>query len=137
MKCHICSRQAKGYGHFNPKLKRSDPLRYSHLWVFCSHRCQEAFSKAMKKLNDCTEAGVIDPSEMETESMHSALVPLGEFVGSIGMDRPFSQYSKAEVLRLIEVVIDAYQGSMLTKHEEQAERERIYFECLAERQARQ
>ena len=91
----------------------------------------------MKKLNDCSEAGVIDPSEMETESMHSALVPLGEFVGSIGMDRPFSQYSKAEVLRLIEVVIDAYQGSMLTKHEEQAERERIYFERLAERQARQ
>lgn len=137
MKCHICSRQAKGYGYFNPKLKRSDPLRYSRLWVFCSRRCQEAFSKAMKKLNDCSEAGVIDPSEMETESMHSALVPLGEFVGSIGMDRPFSQYSKAEVLRLIEVVIDAYQGSMLTKHEEQAERERIYFERLAERQARQ
>ena len=137
MKCHICSRQAKGYGYFNPKFKRSDPLRYSRLGVFCSRRCQEAFSKAMKKLNDCSEAGVIDPSEMETESMHSALVPLGEFVGSIGMDRPFSQYSKAEVLRLIEVVIDAYQGSMLTKHEEQAERERSYFERLAERQARQ
>lgn len=88
MKCHICSRQAKGYGYFNPKLKRSDPMRYSHRWVFCSRRCQEAFSKAMKKLTDCTEAGVIDPSEMETESMHSALLPLGEFVSSIGMERP-------------------------------------------------
>ena len=80
---------------------------------------------------------VIDPSEMETESMQSALLPLGEFVSSIGMDRPFSQYTKAEVLRLIEVVIDAYQTSMLSKHEEQAERERIYFERIAERQSRQ
>ena len=53
------------------------------------------------------------------------------------MERPFSQYRKAEVLRLIEVVIDAYQASMLAKHEEQAERERIYFERLAERQSRQ
>mgnify|MGYP006976396556 CR=1 FL=1 len=130
MKCAICSRKAKGYGWFNPRLKPSDPNRYSDKWVFCSRRCQDAFCLLMTK----TEARMIDPSDMELAAMASCLAPLGEYVGSIGMHRPLADYSKDEVLMLIDVVVTAYQEHMLVEHERMAEKDRAFLE---ERLARQ
>ena len=71
---------------------------------------------------------MIDPSDLELEAMRSALAPLGDYVSSIGMDRPLAGYHREEVLRLVEVVIDAYQAHMLAEHEHMAERERAFFE---------
>ena len=101
MKCAICYRKAKGYGWFNPRLKPSDPNRYSNKWVFCSRRCQDAFCLLMTK----TEARMIDPSDMELAAMRACLSPLGEYVGSIGMERPLADYTREEVLTLIDVVV--------------------------------
>ena len=134
-KCAVCARQAKGLGYFNPRLPRSDPRRYSDRWVFCSMRCQNAFSKLMARLTQFQEDAVIDPSDMEIAAMRSALGPLGEYVASIGMDRPLADYGKDEVLRLVEVVVDAYQAHMLAEHERMAERDRAFFEQRASRQA--
>jgi hypothetical protein len=78
LKCAICYRKAKGYGWFNPRLKPSDPKRYSDDWVFCSRRCQDSFCLLMTK----TEARMIDPSDMELAAMRACLSPLGEYVGS-------------------------------------------------------
>ena len=50
--------------------------------------------------------------------MAAALGPLGEYVG-IGMDRPLADYSREEVLTLIEVVVTAFQDHLI-----QAETER-------------
>lgn len=130
MKCAICSRKAKGYGWFNPRLKPSDPNRYSGKWVFCSRRCQDAFCLLMTK----TEARMIDPSDMEQAAMRACLSPLGEYVGSIGMERPLADYSREEVLTLIEVVVTAYQDQMLEEHEQMAAKDRAFLE---ERLARQ
>ncbi len=77
---------------------------------------------------------MIDPSEMELAAMRAALPPLGEYVASIGMARPLANYAKAEVLRLIEVVVDAYQAHMLQEHERLAAKERAYFETRLSRQ---
>ena len=60
---------------------------------------------------------MIDPSEMELTAMASCLAPLGEYVGAIGMQRPLADYSKDEVLMLIDVVVTAYQEHMLVEHE--------------------
>ena len=49
----------------------------------------------------------------------AALGPLGEYVASIGMDRPLADYSREEVLTLIEVVVTAFQDHLI-----QAETER-------------
>ncbi len=135
MKCAVCSRQARGLGYFNPRLPRSDSRRYSDRWVFCSMPCQSAFSKVMARLTQFQEDAVIDPSDMELAAMRSALVPLGEYVTSIGMDRPLANYGKDEVLRLVEVVVDAYQAHMLAEHERMVERDRTFFEQLASRKA--
>lgn len=130
MKCAICSRKAKGYGWFNPRLKPSDPNRYSDKWVFCSRRCQDAFCLLMTK----TEARMIDPSDMELAAMRACMSPLGEYVGSIGMERPLADYTREEVLTLIEVVVTAYQDQMIEEHERMAAKDRAFLE---ERLARQ
>lgn len=130
MKCAICSRKAKGYGWFNPRIKPSDPNRYSDKWVFCSRRCQDAFCLLMTK----TEARMIDPSDMELAAMRACLSPLGEYVGSIGMERPLADYTREEVLTLIDVVVTAYQDQMIEEHERMAAKDRAFLE---ERLARQ
>ena len=130
MKCIVCHRQAKGYGWFNVCRKRGDPQRYSDQWVFCSRRCQESFSKLMNK----TEWQMIDPSDMEIAAMRACLAPLGEYVGEIGMQRPLADYSRDEVLMLIDVVVTAYQDCMVAEHERMAAKDRAFFE---ERLARQ
>jgi hypothetical protein len=124
LKCAICSREARGFGLFNPRLKRSDPRRYADRWQFCSMRCQHAFARLIER----TEGQMIDPTEMELAAMRAALAPLGDYVASIGMARPLADYGKAEVLRLVEVVVDAYQAHMLLEHERAAAQERAYFE---------
>ena len=53
-----------------------------------------------------------DATDLEKAAMTSALAPMGEYVGSIGMQRPLADYKKEEVLTLIEVVITAYQNHM-------------------------
>ncbi len=131
MKCAVCHRTAKGFGWFDPRVPRSDPSRYNDKWVFCSRRCQEAFSKRMNK----TEGRMIDPSDMEIAAMQSCLAPLGEYVGSIGMQRPLADYSRQEVLTLIDVVVTAYQDRMLEEHERMAAQDRKLLEQRMANQA--
>ena len=123
MSCAVCSRQAKGLGWFNPGLKRSDPARYSDRWVFCSMDCQNAFSQIMNK----TEGNMINTTAMENEAMVSCLMPLGDYVGTIGMQRPLADFSRQEVLTLIEVVITAFQARMLAEHERLACKDRAFL----------
>ena len=130
MTCAICTRQARGFGWFNPRVDRSDPHHDSDRWVFCSMRCQSAFAHLMDK----TEGRMVDPSEMEIAAMQACLAPLGEYVSSIGMERPLVAYTRNEVLALIEVVVTAFQEHMLIEHERLATQERAFLE---ERLARQ
>ena len=130
MKCIVCHRQAKGYGWFNTRRKRGDPQRYSDQWVFCSRRWQESFCKLVNQ----KEGLMIHPSEMEIAAMRACLAPLGEYVGEIGMQRPLADYSRDEVLMLIDVVVTAYQDCMVAEHERMAAKDRAFFE---ERLARQ
>ena len=79
---------------------------------------------------------MIDPSDMELAAMASCLAPLGEYVSSIGMQRPLADYSKDEVLMLIDVVVTAYQEHMLVEHERMAEKERAFLEQRLVRQGK-
>ena len=60
---------------------------------------------------------MIDLTKAEKDSIESALKPVGEYVAEIGMNRPLSNYSREEVLCLIEVAVTAYQDSMRQKEE--------------------
>jgi hypothetical protein len=113
-----------GFGWFNIHFGRNDPNRYPDQWVFCSRLCQDAFGKLVKK----TEGRMIDPTDMEIAAMKACLVPLGDYVGAIGMERATADYSRDEVLMLIEVVITAYQDRMIAEHEQQAAKDRAFLE---------
>lgn len=55
---------------------------------------------------------MIDPTHNEKAAMEAVLPRLGEFVASIGMDRPLADYSREEVLQLVDVVLTAYFDKM-------------------------
>jgi len=52
---------------------------------------------------------MVDATNLEKAAMAAALRPLGDYVGSIGMTRPLADYSKEEVLTMVEVVVTAFQ----------------------------
>lgn len=55
---------------------------------------------------------MIDPTKHEKKAMKSALAPMGEYVASIGMSRGLDNYTKEEVLTLVEVVVTAYHDKL-------------------------
>ena len=108
MTCKICCRQSRGFGWFNPLYPIGDPRRdASRVW-FCSKHCQDLFVQRLSPGGFV----MVDPTELEQAAMAAALVPLGEIVTEIGMDKPMADYSKEQVLTLIEVVVTAYQDHM-------------------------
>ena len=110
--CQICKREAGGFGFIPPPLRAGDPRNRKQRKHFCSRNCQEIFYQYFKSNN------MIDLTKAEKDSIESALKPLGEYVAEIGMDRPLSNYSREEVLCLIEVAVTAYQDSMRQKEED-------------------
>ncbi len=52
---------------------------------------------------------MIDATDIEKQCMERTLQPLGEVVAEIGMQKPLAEYTRAEVLTLIEVVVSNYQ----------------------------
>lgn len=129
MRCHICFRQAKGLLYAPDRSPRSAWLH------FCSYRCQRAWGAIAEQFRRIREAPVVDPTDMEKAAMQSALKPLGECVALIGLQRPPTDWSRDDALRLIEVVVDAYQAEMIEQHERMAERDRQFFEQLAAHRA--
>lgn len=55
---------------------------------------------------------MIDPSHNETQAMHSVLRPLGSYVATVGMQKPLADYSREQVLQLINVVVTSYQDKL-------------------------
>ena len=55
---------------------------------------------------------MIDPTIHEKAAMQAALKPLGEYVASIGMHRGLANYTKEEILTLVEVTVTAYHDHL-------------------------
>lgn len=123
MRCHVCSRQAVGFTWSNPYLPPQHPARESDRWRFCSRRCINAFARLMAK----TGGHMVDPTEMEQAALTACCRPLGEVVAELGLHRPLADYTRAEILTVIEVVVTAYQDFMQAEHERLADQERRFF----------
>ena len=55
---------------------------------------------------------MIDITKAEKHAIESALKPVGEYVAEIGMNRPLADYSREEVLCLVEIAVTSYQEAM-------------------------
>lgn len=124
MKCWVCKRQARGFGHTDGRHGVGDPRRYPIDWVFCSRRCQDAFHtlygnwlRVKDGYCDKREAVMIDPSDVELAAMRQCLKAFGEAAGGIGFDKPLGAYSEAEALQVIDAIVTCYTEAMVEHHE--------------------
>ena len=124
MKCWVCKRQARGYGHADGRFPIDDPRRYVTDWVFCSRRCQDAFHalyanwrRVQDGFQDIREAVMIDPSDVELASMRKCLKAFGEAAGEIGFAKPLGDYSEAEALQVCEAIVTCWTDAMVVHHE--------------------
>lgn len=124
MKCWVCTRQARGFGHTDNQHGVGNPRRYPIDWVFCSQRCQNVFHamygnwlKAKDEPGKRREVVMIDPSDIEIASMKKCLKAFGEAAGEIGFTKPLGDYSEAEALRVIDSIVTRYTEAMVEHHE--------------------
>ncbi|KOF54980.1 hypothetical protein AD428_00430 [Achromobacter sp. DMS1] len=124
MKCWVCKRQARGYGHTDNRHGVGDPRRYPLDWVFCSRRCQDAFhalygnwQRAKEGRIDKTEVAMINPSDVERAAMRQCLKAFGGAAGEIGFDKPLGDYSESEALRVIDAIVTCWSEAMVSHHE--------------------
>ena len=124
MKCWVCTRQARGYGHTDNRHGIGHPARYPIDWVFCSRRCQDAFhalygnwTRVKDGINGKTEVPMIDPSDIELGAMRKCLKSFGEAAGEIGFDKPLGHYSESEALQVIDAIVTCYTEAMVEHHE--------------------
>ena len=124
MKCWVCKRQARGYGHSDLRHPVGDARRYPIDWVFCSRRCQQAFHalygqwlRVQEGRTPKTEVAMIDPSDVELAAMKKCLKAFGEVAGEIGFAKPLGEYSEAEALQVIDAIVTCYTEAMVEHHE--------------------
>jgi hypothetical protein len=124
VKCWVCTRQARGYGHTDNRHGIGHPARYPIDWVFCSRRCQDAFhalygnwTRVKDGIKHKTEVPMIDPSDIELGAMRKCLKSFGEAAGDIGFDKPLGHYSESEALQVIDAIVTCYTEAMVEHHE--------------------
>lgn len=124
MKCWVCKRQARGFGHTDNRHGVGSPQRYPIDWVFCSQRCQNVFHtmygnwlKAKDEPIKRREVVMIDPSDVEIASMKKCLKAFGEVAGGIGFTKPLGDYSEAEALQVIDAIVTRYTEAMVEHHD--------------------
>ena len=121
MKCWVCNREARGYGHIDLRFGMADPRRYPLDWAFCSRRCQDAFHRLYSLRVETEKRGqevsMIDASEVERAAMRQCLKAFGSAAEAIGFDRPLGAYSEAEALQVIDAIVTCYTEAMVAQHE--------------------
>jgi hypothetical protein len=124
MKCLICIRQARGFGHADTRFPIGDVHRYPIDWIFCSLRCQQVFHARYdpwaNAAKDNTEAWMIDTTDIEHAAMRACLKAFDEAAALIGFDRPLGGYSEADALAMIDAIVTCYANAMAAYHDASA-----------------
>lgn len=104
MICAICGREGRGFCWLSPKFGQRAANGKRLFKRFCSMQCQSLHARRIKSGGGV----VIDPTHNEQTAMELVLPRLGEYVASVGMEKPLSLYSREEILQMIDVVLTAY-----------------------------
>jgi hypothetical protein len=125
VKCWVCSRQARGYGHTDNRHGIGNPKRYPIDWVFCSMRCQDAFHAMygnwVRLKDDVVNAkgvAMVNLTEVEQNAMVKCLKAFGEAAGAIGFTKPLGDYSESEALAVIDAIVSCFTQAMVEHHEQ-------------------
>lgn len=78
---------------------------------------------------------MIDATVTERVAMAAALHPLGEFVAEVGLEKPLADYTRDQILTLVEVIVDAYHDHLVEAAEREATREAERLQRIEARQS--
>ena len=78
---------------------------------------------------------MIDATVTERAAMAAALHPLGEFVAEVGLEKPLADYTRDQILTLVEVIVDAYHEHLVEAAEREATREAERLQWVEARQS--
>ena len=104
MICAVCGREGRGFCWVGPVQGPRAPDGKRLFKRFCSMRCQDIHLQRARAGGGI----VIDPTHNERAAMEALLPSLGEYVASLGMDRPLAAYTREEILGLVDVVLSTY-----------------------------
>lgn len=104
MICAVCGREGRGFCWVSSREEPRTADGKRLFKRFCSMQCQSLYAKRFKAGGGI----VIDPTHNEKAAMEAVLPHLGEYVASVGMDKPLSAYSREEILRMVDVVLTTY-----------------------------
>ena len=79
---------------------------------------------------------MIDATVHERAAMAAALHPLGEFVSEVGLEKPLAEYTRDQILTLVEIVIDAFQAYLVETQARQDAQSSEHFESQLARSQR-
>ena len=124
MKCRVCLRQRRGFGHFERRSRPPVGAVFHADWRFCSRRCQNIFHaiyeqwiRSSQNVTTPLEKLMIDPSEAERHAMRRCLHPFGNVADTIGFKKPLGEYSEDDALRVIDAIVTAYTEAVTNHHE--------------------
>ena len=124
MRCWVCKRQARGFGHTDVRFKANDPRHHPLGWVFCSKRCQDIFhamyghwKTAQERGTKISEADMVNATEIERASLRKCLKAFGAAAEAIGFDKPLGDYDEAQAMAVIETIVTCFTNAMAAHHE--------------------
>jgi hypothetical protein len=121
VKCWVCKRHARGFGHTDTRFPVGDTRRHPLDWVFCSRRCQDVFhgryGRWSQAPNSRNEGGMVDPSDVELAAMKQCLKAFGAAAGEIGFAKSLGAYSEAEAMKVVDAIVTRYTEAMVEHHE--------------------
>ena len=105
-RCFICHRPPHGFIWLDSDRNQPLEKRRASFKRFCSKTCQD-IHYAMY----CKEI-VVNQTALEQKAAASVLNPLADYVMQVGMDKGLGDYSKAEMLGLVDTVLEAYHSHL-------------------------
>ena len=108
MRCAICGsknpRDPSGGWHEAIVRDKADDGKAIAVHRLCSWPCAELYLMRLRRRNG---GPMIDLPEDETAAFAATLRPLGEFVAAVGAHKPLAEYTREEMLTLIEIAVTA------------------------------
>lgn len=105
-RCFICHRPPHGFGWHDPDRKKTPAQRRANRKRFCSKVCQDIDYEM-----HCQEV-VVNRTDLEQKAAESVLQPLADYVVHVGMNKGLGDYSKAEIIGLVDIILEAYHTSL-------------------------
>ena len=92
-----------------------------------------AFEADFARFTGSRYAVMVNSGSSANLAMVAALRPLGDYVAQLGLQRPLADYTRDEILTLVEVVVDAYHDHLVEAAEREATRDAERLHRLEQR----